>query len=403
MILLRVLFASNHGDIFNPKEGADIRIYNLVREITKYEDVYILQSDRYIRNINKKFSSTSAYYFKEFFIFGNPLSPFLDFNPSFILRFLYLLSREKIDLVQISFPFGILIGRLLIKIMKKDVILIYDSHNVERNIIKNIFLGDSNIFLKIFLYLYVTILEGLAVQIVDHIITVSAEDRDIFLNLYDIDPNKISIITTGATIKSLPKDGNRTIAKKKLGINDGKKTVLFHGTFSYLPNKQATDLILKYIAPEIKKRFNDAIFIIAGNGMPKFKKDNLFSLGFVEDLELLLQAADIAIVPILIGGGTRIKILDYMGSGIPVLSTEKGIEGISAENNKCAIIVKNVDDTFINSLELLLTNEELRQNIGYNGYKFVKEQFEWTNIGVKLDSLYKELIQNKRDQNYNNI
>ena len=153
-------------------------------------------------------------------------------------------------------------------------------------------------------------------------------------------------------------------------------------------------LIYEYIAPSIKKKFEDTIFIIAGSGTPKIKNENVLSLGFVYDLQVLLQVADIAIVPILAGGGTRLKILDYLSFGLPVISTEKGIEGICAENDKSAIIVKNFYSEFNNAIESLLNSEDIRQSIGYNGYKLAKKHFNWKCIGIKLNRIYAKLISN---------
>ncbi|NHW88881.1 MAG: glycosyltransferase family 4 protein [Archaeoglobales archaeon] len=78
--------------------------------------------------------------------------------------------------------------------------------------------------------------------------------------------------------------------------------------------------------------------------MPKFEKDGI---KFLDDIYELLVASDIAIVPILSGSGTRVKIMDYLNVGLPIVTTKKGIEGIEAENGKHAIIVDDVRYVYV--------------------------------------------------------
>ena len=172
-------------------------------------------------------------------------------------------------------------------------------------------------------------------------------------------------------------------------IENNKIVILFHGTYSYHPNKEAMDLIVNYIAPLIGKEFKNVLFVLAGNGVPICERMNVKSIGFVEDLYSLLNIADIAIVPILNGGGTRLKILDYLSAGLPIVSTTKGIEGINAKNGEHAIIVDNVNDEFIEAIKYLTDNEQERKKIGLNARRLAEEDYDWDKIGERLNKLYK--------------
>lgn len=392
---MNILITSNHGNTLNPKGGTDARKHNLIKELAKYNQIILLESDRYIKDMDKKIGGIDIDYYNEYYFFKKPLSLFTDINPTFIYNIYRILSNKRIDIIQVSsYPAGIAAIKLIIKLTRKKCVLVYDAHNVEGDNIKNIFSSNYNYFTNFFLYLYVPILERISAKIVDHIIAVSSNDKNIFLKKYGIDFDKISVIPSGTIIRDIPNKDVKAIARNKLGIGKEKTVILFHGTYSYIPNKQALKLINEYIAPNINKKFENAIFIIAGNGTPKIKNANVLSLGFVDDLDLLLKAADIAVVPILSGGGTRLKILDYFAFGLPVISTEKGIEGICAENNESAIITKNVDEEFINGLESLIGSEDLRQNIGYSGHKLAKQHFDWEKIGLNLNKIYTKIIKN---------
>jgi glycosyltransferase involved in cell wall biosynthesis len=104
-------------------------------------------------------------------------------------------------------------------------------------------------------------------------------------------------------------------------------------------------------------------------------------------------ASDIAIVPILRGGGTRVKIMDYLNVGLPIVTTKKGIEGIEAENGKHAIIVDDVNEEFIKALEFLIENDSERRRLSRNARKLAEERYDWTKIGEKLNKLYKHLAE----------
>ena len=113
----------------------------------------------------------------------------------------------------------------------------------------------------------------------------------------------------------------------------------------------------------------------------------------VKDLYPLLHAADLAIVPIRGGGGTRLKILDYMGVGLPIVTTKKGIEGINVKNGEEAIIVDDVNEKFVDAIKYLIDNKQEREKIGANARRLAEEEYDWDKIGEKLDKLYREILE----------
>ena len=161
---------------------------------------------------------------------------------------------------------------------------------------------------------------------------------------------------------------------------------LFHGSYFHQPNREAIDLVRDYIAPEI----SEAFFIIAGTDVPIFNQNNIKSVGFIDDIYSLMQIVDIAIVPIYSGGGTRLKILDYMIMGLPIVTTKKGIEGINAKNMENALIVDKVNEKFIDSIRYLIKNKDLRERMRKNNRRLV-EEYSSDVIGEKLNKLYSKI------------
>ncbi len=104
-----------------------------------------------------------------------------------------------------------------------------------------------------------------------------------------------------------------------------------------------------------------------------------------------MQIVDIAIVPICNGGGTRLKILDYMMMSLPIVTTKKGIEGINALNMENALIVEKVEEEFIDSIRYLLENKDFQEKMGKNNRKLVEEKYNIAIIGDKLNELYNKI------------
>ena len=387
---MRILATSNHGNTFNPKEGADVRKHNLIMGLAKHNDVIVLEADRYSCDNIQVPLNIKADYFREYYLFGNPLSFLTDFNPSFISKIINVIRNEKVDLIQISFFYGIVVTKLTTLITRKKIPIIYDAHNVHGDTAKQI-PRDEHIWpVRYFLLIYIPILERIVVKYAaNHIITVSNEDKTSMIEKYGITEEKLTVIPSGAEIIDLSTLNSKNEDKKRLGIENNKIIILFHGTYSYSPNKEAMDLIIDYIAQIIGKEFKNVLFILAGNGTPIFEKMNVKSIGFVEDLYSLLNIADIAIVPILQGGGTRLKILDYMAFNLPIITTKKGIEGINAKNGEEAVIVDGVNEEFIDAIKYLIDNEQERKGIGSNARKLAEEEYDWNKIGEKLNDLYR--------------
>jgi glycosyltransferase involved in cell wall biosynthesis len=101
-------------------------------------------------------------------------------------------------------------------------------------------------------------------------------------------------------------------------------------------------------------------FFLEGKNPPEISHPNYIT-GFVENLPEYIAAADIAVAPLLKGGGTKIKILEYMACGKPVVTTTKGAEGISVQNGIDILISKRPDSEFIDLIIKLIRDKDLKE------------------------------------------
>jgi glycosyltransferase involved in cell wall biosynthesis len=109
----------------------------------------------------------------------------------------------------------------------------------------------------------------------------------------------------------------------------------------------------------------------------------------VKDNREAYQKAWILVAPMKSGGGSRTKFFEAMASGLPIVTTSQGIEGIIAENNKEAIVRDNLDKLAQEAIKLL-QRKKLRETIGKKAQELVKREYTWQSSAEQLDKLYEE-------------
>ncbi|MGL4865471.1 MAG: glycosyltransferase [Cetobacterium sp.] len=157
--------------------------------------------------------------------------------------------------------------------------------------------------------------------------------------------------------------------KKHEGINIG-----FFGAMNRVENEEAVIFFIEKIYPKLDKKIIKKIYIIGANPSEKLKKyasEKILITGFVEKPEIFLEKLDIGIVPLLKGAGIKIKTLEMLYAGIPLISSEVGVEGIEIVNKKEGYIYKN-NEEFVEYLNILVTSEAERINISKNQKQFME-------------------------------
>jgi len=380
-----------------PISGGQNRFSNLVKELKNRENKIVeLESESLADPIDTNIAKIYSY--RDHKIFNRTLTIYRDINFNFISRLLYILKNERIDLIQITYPSGIYIVKILTKLTRNKIPIVYDAQNVESNFIVEAFANNPKYskLERLIIPKYIKFLEkNVSKYIVDHITSVSDDDKEIFIKKYNLNREKVTVIASGAHILDLPDKKCEDDVKRGIGIDSDKIVIFFHGLFSHHSNKDAFETIKNYIAPKFEEIDKKVLFVIGGTDVPKFERVNIKSLGFIEDLYKVLCMADIAIVPLTSGAGTKLKILDYLGVGLPIVTTKKGIEGIKAKNGEHAIIVDDVNDEFIEAIKYLINNEQERERIGANARRLAEEEYDWNKIGNKLIKLYKRILEER--------
>jgi glycosyltransferase involved in cell wall biosynthesis len=386
---------ASHG-LLTPISGAQARLFHLVKRLKDLgANVVVLEDQRYATPQEREL--VTPYYFKDISAVNRHLIVLRDVNIHFIKGLLKAVKSEKIDIIELSYPAGIIAAKCIIKLAGKKIPLVFSPTDVLSQYVVDVILMDPkyNRLERRLLPLYVRFMEWFACRfIADQIIAVSERDRDLFVKKYRLLRTKTSVIPSGSEIVDVDACYRPNLeAKCELGIDQGKITIFFHGLYSHPANKEAIDIIISYIAP---KFIHDSRvqFLLGGTEVPEFLCSNVRSLGFIQDLPKALANVDIAIVPLLRGGGTRLKVLDYMAARLPIVTTKKGAEGINITNGEQAIIVDSVGDEFIGALTFLIDNEKEREKLGANARSLAEQRYNWDKIGDSLYELYEQLLSN---------
>ncbi|MBS0270373.1 MAG: glycosyltransferase [Proteobacteria bacterium] len=179
---------------------------------------------------------------------------------------------------------------------------------------------------------------------------------------------------------------------------DGR-TLLFFGLLSYVPNIDGVLHFVENIWPLIAKANPDARLKIVGKNPPPQLKalagPRIEFTGFVPDLRPHLASAAVVIVPLRLGGGTRLKIVEGMAMGKAIVSTELGAEGIEAESGR-DLLIADEPQAFADAVGRLLAEPELAAQVGQAARKLAVRRYSWNSAAQKLEGFYRQILAGSR-------
>jgi glycosyltransferase involved in cell wall biosynthesis len=254
--------------------------------------------------------------------------------------------------------------------------VILRAHNVEYKIWERLAASEVGIAKKLFLRKLakdLKIFEITTLKKVDGIACISEDDLLHFRSLGIFTPLSSIPVSMDFDTENL-----QTIQRNKF---------CFLGSMNWKPNIEAVDLLLNKIFPKILENIPDAELHLAGSFMSdkllNLKQKNVFIHGKVTDVKVFLSDNGILLVPLKSGSGIRIKILEALALGIPVVSSKVGFEGIPIKNEIHGMIANRTKD-FVEASVLLATNSEIAHNMGKKGQILAIETFNIHNISKKL-------------------
>jgi glycosyltransferase involved in cell wall biosynthesis len=303
------------------------------------------------------------------------------------------------DIVQFEFPFLFFI-MIFLRMLGKNYVL--DEHDVEfylsRSIQQIAAIGRQKkspyVFLnKLFQQtpLIILLLERVSVRLSSMVFTCSQMDATKLSQLYRTPKRKIAVVPNCARVLCY-----QGVKKHSFG----RPTVVFVGTFDNLANVYGAKILVDKIMPIVRKEVPDVLFVIIGPNPPTWlleraratSEGSLIVTGEVDDVRPLIAGASVAVAPVYQGSGTRMKLVEYMHLGKPIVSTTKGAEGLDVEND-VSILLRDDPSDFAWAIVKLIKDTKVASTISRNCRELALKKYSWeTNVKL-VDAIYKNLVQ----------
>lgn len=217
----------------------------------------------------------------------------------------------------------------------------------------------------------------------------------------EADKQEMQKLVPNLTVNLVPNGvDTKFFVQKKIINKKPSRSILFVGNFKWLQNREAVSILVKEIWPMIKEKLPDARLWIVGRFPSKeilsFSSDSILVSQEIKDIRSAYEKADVLLAPIYGPGGTRYKILESMATGLPVVTTSTGIEGLDIHSGREALLGENSKELAMETVRVL-TNPSLYMQLAINGRKMVEEKFNWQSIIRNLDEIYEEAAYGKKN------
>jgi hypothetical protein len=373
-----VLFISAGPSIAKPESGEGTRLNQLSRRLADEWDVFTL--------VPESEPSPPPEWVTEQYTYRQWSSPYLtDLNPAFVRTVRRVLSDEKIDIVHGST--GACAVRLA-TLLDGDTTSVYAAQNVEADHVRNFIDPDLPAYKRLLAPALVPLLERLVVSCADAVTTVSEKDRARFINQYGVAEDRIRAMPTGTERVDHTSLDPPSVVRERYDV-DGALAV-FHGYYQHYPNREAAEIIDDTIAPATREADVDVEFLLVGKDPPEVSSPDVTAVGFVDDLYSVLAAADLAVVPIRHGGGTKTKVYDYVTLGVPMVASQKAVEGIDIDPSRHAVVTESVDGQFVEGIQQLVADRDAAQRMS-DSLRSLADTWDWERSVERLEDFYRSL------------
>jgi glycosyltransferase involved in cell wall biosynthesis len=391
---------------YPPVDGGRIRVFNLLQHISRHHEVTLVtmykpstgeDSGAAILNrfctkvelVARQELSVREYRFRQLrgILNREPMRSMIVWSEKMAEKIATLTENQHFDIVDIQRPcLAPYVKTISPKSRCRKILTLYDVPYVQY---RRIMMAERDWRAKLRIFYMDWLFSKRATleygSLFDKYVLVSELDR---VTLMRERPNlDIAVVPNGVDTKGYP----------FLTEQPTKLTLLLVGKMNYLPNVDAAIFFCQEVFSLIKQRVPDAKLLIVG-GNPRssvqaLASDDVTVTGYVDSVIPYYQQSHVSVVPIRSGGGTRLKILESMALGRPVVSTTVGCEGLAVTHEENILIADDPSD-FAAQTVRLLNDAELRARLIRNGRRLVETTYDWEVIAQRLLRTYDEAIGN---------
>jgi sugar transferase (PEP-CTERM/EpsH1 system associated) len=382
--------------------GAKLRNYHLARVLTRSARVSLLaftdhdQSSDSLAEVYDQVITVvreSAYTPAKVArgLLGKTPLPVLNYTTDAMKRALEtLVSENDFDIVQVE-SIHLMSYLPILRHARRRSIVVCDWHNIESELMQRYSEREPGVLRRAYAGKTARLMsefEKRALREFDAHVTVSHRDAErlrhlnpdarIFVIENGVDTNFYSALESGARDESLP------------------RRIVFVGSMDYHANIDGAVNFARQVWPRVREQQPELTFTIVGKD-PADEVRELAQLpgievtGTVDDVRPFYREAIAAVVPLNVGGGSRLKILEAMAAGIPVVSTSLGAEGLEVRHDE-NILIADTNDQLAEAIINLAENEERRNQLSAAGRALVSSRYDWSSLGAALTRAYEELL-----------
>jgi sugar transferase (PEP-CTERM/EpsH1 system associated) len=380
---------------FPPTDGHKIRVHSLLSHLAQKHRVFVASFLRTTEDSKTagfaemcagiEFVRRNARYSVSKLMRGilgqNPFGVINYYDPAMVELVRNFVSREKIDVVQAE---SLFMAQYCVDLPCKKIL---NLHNIESLLVKRYAHEQANPLKRAYAEITWRKLEQYERKIFckfDRILTCSSKEEEMVLQWSD--RTQISTIPNGVDVQRCKLDRNSPVDQNR---------IVFVGRMDYHANIDAVDWFARETLPLIRaQRPNIQLQIVGGYPTKAVKMLGLIPgvqvTGFVDDVRVYLSAAACVVVPLRVGAGTRLKILEALAMGKAIVSTSIGAEGLDVTSGK-ELIIADDPEQFAEQVLCVLSDDILRTDLGIAGRELVEHRYSWEVIGAKLEQAYEHL------------
>jgi glycosyltransferase involved in cell wall biosynthesis len=388
-----------------PRFGGQRRLDGLMRALSKRHEVSVLAFNREDPFAEMSLEASRTYC-KEVVVFPEPdlegtrekrlfqarslaslhSFEYLNFarRREFQERLDQMLSRGAYDVVQ--FEFAQMAVYRFARTPGKARAFVLDEHNVEYDVLRRTAEGSTSPVRRIYNALNWRKLareERKAWGRFDGVVFTS--DRDEALVKAESSELRTAVIPNGADVEAF----------RPLRGREEPDTLLFFGAISYFPNQDGVVSFIDDILPKIRaKRPNVKLHVLGPGARDEVlarQGNGVEILGMVDDVGPYIDRAAAVVVPLRIGGGTRLKIMEALAKGKALISTRLGAEGIDVVDDEHVLLADEPAD-FAAAVDRVLGDRMLATRLGDAGRRLIEERYGWQGIAGNLERFYQTLL-----------
>lgn len=220
----------------------------------------------------------------------------------------------------------------------------------------------------------------------DRVVAVSAEDADRMRRDYGV--RDVASIPTGVDTEYFRPGSPDRVAPSGL---------VFTGSMDWLPNQDAVRFLIEQVLPRIRASVLDVTLTVVGRNPPPALvaacagEPGVTFTGWVEDVRPYIERAAVYVVPIRIGGGTRLKIYEAMAMEKPIVSTTVGAEGLPLDDGR-HLLLADSPDAFADAVVRLLQDAAGARELAYRGAEYVRERFGWDRVAATFSEICEDTV-----------